>query len=160
VRALSRLAREEMEHFERVVDELAARGIPLGSPPVDAYAASLREAAATLRPPAGITPLVDRLLVAALIEARSCERFKWLAEGLEGGVGPGEPSPHAGLAAFYRELLASEARHYREYVDLATRAAGPDCENAVKARLTALSGREAEIVRRLAAAGAQPTVHG
>jgi tRNA-(ms[2]io[6]A)-hydroxylase len=152
VRALSRLAREEMEHFERVVEELERRSIPLGAPPVDVYAASLRKVIAAVSAPRGISPLVDRLLVAALIEARSCERFKGLAEGLG--------DEHEGLRAFYRELLASEARHYRDYVDLAKAAAGPDFEGAVHARLAILSDREADIVRGLAGRGAEATVHG
>src|SRR5438045_1606867 len=68
VRALTDLAREEIDHFQRVLAVMEARKIPLGSPPVDEYAARLRSAAAKLpRDPKG--PLVDRLLVGALIEA-------------------------------------------------------------------------------------------
>src|SRR5262249_43160156 len=70
VRALVRLAEEELAHYRAVLDELERRGIPLGTPPVDAYAAELRKLAASLRPRGGRDALVDRLLVAATIEAR------------------------------------------------------------------------------------------
>ena len=83
VRALTHLAREEIEHFQRVLTLLEERGLSLGPPPVDEYAAALRrEAAAEKRGPQ-LGALVDRLLVGALIEARSCERFKLLAAALE-----------------------------------------------------------------------------
>jgi len=78
VLALSALAREEIEHFGRVVAVLAERGVALGPPKVDEYAAELRRATAAL-PRSSVPPLVDRLLVGALIEARSCERFQLLA---------------------------------------------------------------------------------
>src|ERR1700733_6810880 len=82
VRALTLLAREEIDHFQRVLTLLEERGLSLGPPPVDEYAAALRrEAAAETRGPR-LGVLVDRLLVGALIEARSCERFKLLAAAL------------------------------------------------------------------------------
>lgn len=74
VTALADVAREEIEHFQRVLAVLVARGVTLGPPPVDAYAAELRRAAKELPHRPGETALlVDRLLVGALIEARSCE---------------------------------------------------------------------------------------
>ncbi len=151
VRALTILAREELEHFQRVVDFLEARGLRLGPPPVDDYAAELRRAMNTL--PASELPLVtDRLLVGALIEARSCERFKLLIQALPA-------SCPADLRAFYDELFACEARHYRQYVDLAVRAAGP-LGDLVEARLDRLAEAEARIVRSLAAREERGTVHG
>src|SRR5277367_5080422 len=77
--ALADIAREEIDHFQRVVAELARRGVALGPPPVDAYAGALRRAAGALARGPAVTALVDRLLVAAVIEARSCERFQLLA---------------------------------------------------------------------------------
>jgi tRNA-(ms[2]io[6]A)-hydroxylase len=160
VRALTEIAREEIEHFQRVLELLVARGLALGPPPVDPYAAELRRAAGDPRAPRSpLPPLADRLVVGALIEARSCERFKLLATAL-GAAGDRE------LCAFYTELLASEARHFRTFVDLAVaaavagvssatadpalRAAGAGGARAlVLARLDALAEREGEIVRAL-----------
>jgi tRNA-(ms[2]io[6]A)-hydroxylase len=151
VRALTEIAREELEHFQRVVDFLEARGLRLGPPPVDDYAAELRRAMNGL--PATDLPLVvDRLLVGALIEARSCERFKLLLQALPS-------SCPADLRAFYEQLFAAEARHYRDYVDLALRAAGAD-HALVEARLGLLAEAEARIVRSLVARDARGTVHG
>ena len=151
MRALTELAQEELEHFRRVVDFLEARGLRLGPPPVDDYAAELRRAMNAL--PASELPLVvDRLLVGALIEARSCERFKLLLQVLPS-------SCPADLRAFYEELFACEARHYRAYVDLALRCAGPLADQ-VEARLARLAEAEAAIVRSLAARDARGSVHG
>lgn len=151
VRALTEIAREELEHFQRVVDFLEARGLRLGPPPIDDYAAELRRAMNAL--PATDLPLVvDRLLVGALIEARSCERFKLLLQALP------ESCP-ADLRAFYDELFAAEARHYRDYVDLAIDAAGP-LGDQVEARLRSLAEQEARIVQSLASREVRGTVHG
>src|SRR5215472_15533895 len=118
VMALTDLAREEIDHFQQVVAMLDRRGLKLGPPPVDAYAAELRRVASARPRPAGVDALVDRLLVGALIEARSCERFKLLAAALD--------ARDEELRRLHEELFAAEARHYCTYVDLATRAAGGD----------------------------------
>jgi tRNA-(ms[2]io[6]A)-hydroxylase len=154
VRALSEIAREEIEHFQRVLGILAARKLELGAPPVDDYAADLRRASADAwAATAKGGKLVDRLLVGALIEARSCERFKLLASVV------GDAS--SDLRAFYMELFACEARHYQRLVDLAIHASGggEEAEREVHARLEVLAVREAAIVRELGAA-ARPTIHG
>jgi tRNA 2-(methylsulfanyl)-N6-isopentenyladenosine37 hydroxylase len=155
--ALTSLAREEIEHFQRVLAMLVERGVTLGPPPVDAYAAELRKAAGELpREHHDGSPLVDRLLVSALIEARSCERFKLLAEAT--AAEPARASEHA----LWSELLAAEARHYRTFVDLAARAAGGD-RARVEARLDAMADAEAKIVTGLAKAEAQASraaIHG
>jgi tRNA-(ms[2]io[6]A)-hydroxylase len=151
--ALTSLAREEIDHFQRVLRELDRRGLALGAPPVDEYAAQLRRASTRLEPQLR-TPLVDRLLVGALIEARSCERFKLLVDALDG-------PRHAELRALYGELLAAEARHSRVFVELATIAAeGHLSASAVLARLATLSEIEGGIVGRLAARDARATIHG
>jgi tRNA-(ms[2]io[6]A)-hydroxylase len=151
--ALAELAREEIEHFQRVVSLLTSRRVALGPPPVDAYAAALRRAAGALARGPAITALVDRLLVAAIIEARSCERFQLLAETALGADGA--------LHALWRELLASEARHYRTFVDLAVRAAGDRA--SVIQRLDQLAEAEGAIVTSLARGGedsSRATIHG
>ncbi len=151
VRKLVALAQEELEHFRRVIEILSARGIALGAPPVDAYAAALRDRVAKLPPDRNVGEralLVDRLLVCALIEARSCERFKLLGEALH--------ADHE-LVAFYKELFAAEARHFREFVDLA---ASVSTIEAVDARLAVIASVEAEIVRASSASPARATIHG
>jgi tRNA-(ms[2]io[6]A)-hydroxylase len=155
VRALAELAREETEHFQRVLCVMAARGLALGPPSVDAYAARLRRAAYGLGRSPGGTPLVDRLLVAALIEARSCERFKVLAAATALDAGKRE------LHSLWSELLASEAGHYRTFVDLALRAAGTD-RGFVSGRLERLAEAEGEIVGSLARDRrvSRATIHG
>ena len=151
-RALTALAREELDHFQRVMDFLERRGLVLGTPPVDAYAADLRKAVSALPYDARISPMVDRLLVAALIEARSCERFKLLLPILEA-------EGDAELLAFYKELFVAEARHYQVMVDLAITAAGGDAA-AVDARLELVAQREADIVRKLPRSEARASIHG
>ena len=160
--ALTELAREEIEHFQRVLAVLAARGVAVGPPPVDAYAAALRRAASELPREPGITVLVDRLLVGALIEARSCERFKLLVDAFAGGSAGGSAGGReSDLVALYKELFAAEARHYRTFVDLANEAAGGDVAR-VAARLARLADAEGAIVARLARVSAAPraTMHG
>jgi tRNA-(ms[2]io[6]A)-hydroxylase len=149
--ALTALAREELEHFDRVVGFLKGRGLALGPPPVDHYAAELRRAMKRL-PPTELPLVVDRLLVSALIEARSCERFKLLQGAL-----PTTSPPE--LRAFYDELFVSEARHYRSYVDLAERAAGR-LAGEVEARLALLADAEAGIVQSLSSQEMRGSIHG
>ncbi len=161
VRALTDLAREELDHFRRVVAFLERRKLELGPPPIDAYAAEVRRAMAMLPTNAEIPAVVDRLLVSAIIEARSSERFKLLVEALP-------PSTSPELRVFYEELFACEARHYRTYLDLATQAlrsewksAGErDVESAISLRLSLLAEAEGRIVRNLADRDSRATVHG
>jgi tRNA-(ms[2]io[6]A)-hydroxylase len=157
-RALTAVAEEELGHFREVLALLEQRGVPLGRPETDAYAADLRRAAQAGAEKTPHGSLADRLLVGALIEARSCERFRLLADALAArsdlvmtGEGP-EPRP---LASFYEELFACEARHYTTLVDLAVEVRGD--EPLVRARLAELARVEGEIASRL---GARPTLHG
>jgi tRNA 2-(methylsulfanyl)-N6-isopentenyladenosine37 hydroxylase len=154
VRELVALAQEELRHFEEVVGYLEKRGLRLGPPPVDDYAAALRSAPPKLpaSPFGSNGGIVDRLLVGALIEARSCERFKLLIERLD-------PAREPELRSFYETLFAAEARHYRTLVDLATRAGGGR-RDEVMARLERLSELEAGIVQRLAAREERAAIHG
>ncbi|RLA30281.1 MAG: tRNA-(ms[2]io[6]A)-hydroxylase [Gammaproteobacteria bacterium] len=106
---LSRLAREEMLHFERVIAIMQQRGIAYGSLSASRYAARLHQDIRRREPERRI----DTLIVGALIEARSCERFAKLAPHLDDE-----------LRTFYESLLKSESRHYRDYLVLARNAAG------------------------------------
>jgi tRNA-(ms[2]io[6]A)-hydroxylase len=151
VLALTDLAREEIAHFQEVFAWLRRRGIELGPPPKDPYAVALRRDAVELRP-SPLPPLVDRLLVAALIEARSCERFKVIVDALASG-------PLSELRAFYERLLATEARHYRTFVDLAESVAGAP-EGRALARLRDLAALEGVIVQNLSREASRATVHG
>ncbi|HVP62366.1 MAG TPA: tRNA-(ms[2]io[6]A)-hydroxylase [Myxococcaceae bacterium] len=128
---MARLAREESGHLARVLQLLERRGLALGRDPGDPYAQALQ---ALVRTPAAQRQL-DRFLVAAIIEARSCERLALLAEGL----------PDADLRRFYAELARSEDGHQRLFLRLALRVHG----EAVAARLEQLVAREADLVRRL-----------
>ncbi len=149
VRRLVELAKEELDHFDRVLDALETRGLALGTPPVDAYAAQLRkQASATVRGAHGFFGPIDKLCVGAIIEARSCERFKLLATALaERG--------HTEEADFYRELMASEAKHYTLLRGLAIEATGDEAR--VDARLAELARLEGEIIASL---GGGATIHG
>ncbi len=107
VQEMIALVKEEMSHFKLVHDRLVAKGIPLGRDRKDDYVIELLK----FFPKGGSrnTQLVHRLLYAALIEARSCERFKLLSEQL--------PDPE--LAKFYRDLMVSEANHYTMFLNFA-----------------------------------------
>ena len=155
VLALSALAAEELEHFRIVIGHLEERGLRLGAPPVDDYAAALRKASTAL-PQRHVERfiLIDRLLVGALIEARSCERFRLLIGALADASDRDQK-----LRAFYEELFAAEAKHFRTYVDLAKLAAR-DQASLVDARLELLAEQEARIVRGLTTAGPRPSIHG
>ena len=146
-RALVELAEEELRHFRALLDELERRGLALGKPETDEYASELRRAAARRGARTPVASLGDRLLVGALIEARSCERFRLLADALAA-------RGHE-LAPLYEELFASEARHYRTLLDLAAEVLRD--ERAARARLAELARAEGEISARL---GTAPAVHG
>jgi tRNA-(ms[2]io[6]A)-hydroxylase len=139
VPVLSALAREELEHFERVVACCRARGVALRHQVPSPYAATLMKAVRAHEP----DRLVDSLLCAALIEARSCERMRLLADALAEST----------LVALYRGLLASEARHHAAYVALAEDVAPRD---AVRRRLGELAVHEAAV---LAATPPMPRIH-
>jgi len=137
---MARLAREESAHLARVLDLMAARGLTLGKDAGDPYAQGLQK---LIRTPAGDRK-VDRLLVAAIIEARSCERLSLLAEGLE------DPA----LRRFYGELAQSEDGHQSLFYRLAVTAGGD--EAAVRERLETLLAREAEVI---ASVGLRAAIH-
>ena len=146
-RALTAVAEEELGHFREVLTLLEERGVALGRPETDAYAADLRRASQATAEKTPHGSLAERLLVGALIEARSCERFHLLADAL---AARGDP-----LASFYEALFACEARHYTTMVDLAVEVRGD--APLVRQRLGDLARVEGEIAARL---GVRPTMHG
>jgi tRNA 2-(methylsulfanyl)-N6-isopentenyladenosine37 hydroxylase len=147
------LAQEEMRHFRQVLDRIEARGGSLGAPRPDRYVRALREWGFRRR--GGIGALGDLLLVSAFVEARSCERFRLLAEGLpagddggSGGAGearpPGiDPAAAAELGEFYLRLAAAEARHWELFRDLVLEA---EPRKSVERRIAEMAEAEGEIV--------------
>src|SRR4029077_2967088 len=128
-RELSDIVTEELEHFRLVLDFLALRGIRFRRLAPASYGRNLNELVRKLEPGRA----VDRLLVAGLIEARSCERFDLLRQHVK----------DAELAAFYDSLFESEARHHSTYVRLAKSFAS---DEAVDRRLDELAAEEARII--------------
>jgi len=136
------LAREEMGHFKMVHDRILARGKTLGRYRKDEYVVELMK----FFPKGGSRKdlLIHRLLYAALIEARSCERFRLLSEQLQ----------DRDLAEFYRKLMISEAGHYTLFLNFARQYGDrPEVDRKWQELLT----YEAEIMKGL---GTRETVHG
>ena len=127
---MSRLAREELRHFEQVRSIMEDMGIPFERLTASRYAGGLRDAVRDDEP----YKLLDLLLVGALIEARSCERFAKLAPHLPQKLGK-----------FYNGLLASEARHFEHYIAFAKSECGIDVEE-IDARLEELKAIEAKLI--------------
>jgi len=127
---MSRLAREELRHFEQAKSLMEDMDIPFERLSASRYAGKLRQAVRREEP----DHLLDMLLVGALIEARSCERFAALVPFL--------PDK---LSKFYSGLLASEARHFEHYLDFA-RAEVDISEEDFEKRLGELKSLEAELI--------------
>jgi tRNA-(ms[2]io[6]A)-hydroxylase len=129
VRELTPIVGEELAHFRMVLDLIESRGMKFRRLVPSSYGRKLNELVRKQEPGRAI----DRLLVAALIEARSCERFALLRDRLK----------DAELAEFYGSLFASEARHHATYVDLARLF---DRMGEVDARLAELAAAEGAII--------------
>lgn len=142
VTELTAIAQEEMEHFGMVLEKIKARGFTLGHERKDDYVGQLSKF--IKRGGSREGQIVDRLLFAAMIEARSCERFKMLSERIS------DPD----LAEFYRELMISEAGHYTTFFKLA-RKHGGDID--VDARWQECLDFEAQIIENY---GKKETMHG
>ncbi len=136
------LAQEELSHFKMVHDKIIERGWTMGRDRKDAYVLSLLK----FFPKGGsrTTQLVHRLLYAALIEARSCERFRLLSEALEDKK----------LARFYRKLMISEAGHYTMFLGFARKYGD---RKEVDKKWQELLVFEAEVMRGLSKG---ETIHG
>ena len=139
VAALARLAQEETSHLFLVLAELERRGLHLGRCESDPYAKALRSFVRS----GAETQLCDRLLVGAIIEARSCERFSLLERHCT----------EARLTAMYGSLVASEAGHHALFLRLADEVVG---RRPASERLDELLDREAELIVRLPL---RPAVH-
>lgn len=126
---MSRLAREELRHFEQVLAFMQRRGIIYDHLTASRYAEGMRKHVITHEP----AKLVDVLIVGAFIEARSCERFKALAPHLDEELG-----------TYYLSLLRSESRHFRDYLGLAQSYA----DTLIDDRVAHFAQVEAELITR------------
>lgn len=132
---LSALAREELRHFEQMLAVLADRGVSFARQRPSTYGGRLMKAARPQEP----ERMLDLMLLASLIEARSCERMKLLHEAFL----PDGPAPDPALARLYGGLLACEARHHHIYVDICNTNFGRE---ATAARLQELAAHEADVM--------------
>jgi len=144
VRSMLALAQEELHHFRQVHDLIRQRGGTLGHPSPDRYVRELRRRG--FRHKGGVGPVGDLLLLSSLIEARSCERLRLLAEGLERGEGELTATDRRHLSSFYRTLAEAERRHWELFTDLAR---GLSEAALVDHRLQQLAALEATIVEAL-----------
>lgn len=142
VTAMAALAREEMSHFEMVHKRILERGYELGRERKDAYVGRINQ----FFPKTGDRNerLINRLLIAALIEARSCERFKVLSENMADEE----------LADFYRKLMVSEANHYTMFLKFARQYG---VREEVDRKWEALLDYEAEVMQEF---GNKEHIHG
>jgi tRNA-(ms[2]io[6]A)-hydroxylase len=138
VNELSPIVTEEWGHFRLVLAELQRRGLPLGKQRKDDYVNALFDFCQKGGSEEG--RLLDQLLMMAMIEARSCERFKRLSEGLDDEY----------LRKFYRRFMGSEAGHYTLFIDLAE--AYIDKEK-VRLRWKEWLDHEASVMRKLEVRG-------
>ena len=143
VKLMIALAQEELSHFEMVHQLILERGWVLGRERKDEYVRDLRN----FFPKGGsrMDQLVNQLLYAALIEARSCERFRLLSESIA----------EKALQKFYRKLMISEARHYTLFLKLARKYG--ENEESVNEKWDALLDFEAKLMAQL---GKRETMHG
>ena len=139
---LIEIAREELEHFEQVHEIIKSRGWTLGKERKDSYVNELY--AFMKKGGSRQQQLVERLLFAAMIEARSCERFKVLSDNIDDKE----------LAVFYRELMISEANHYTAFLGYANQL---DSGIDIKARWDEWLEHEAKII---ASYGNSEAIHG
>jgi tRNA-(ms[2]io[6]A)-hydroxylase len=138
------LAKEEIEHFQMVNDIIVKRGLVLGRERKDEYVGELAQYMKKSNTGSRVSGLVERLLFSAMIEARSCERFKVLSENIQ----------DTELAVFYRELMESEAAHYTTFIGYARKyGRGIDVEKRWQEWLEF----EASVIQKY---GKNQTVHG
>ena len=124
---MMRLIKEELHHFDQVIDYMKQRDIDYQHVPAGRYAKGLIRHVRHYEPEA----LIDKLIIGAIIEARSCERFAAIAPYLE-----------PDLKAFYISLLRSEARHYQDYLELAQMLS----EVSIEARVDYFLHQEADLI--------------
>lgn len=134
VSVLTPIVAEEWSHFERVLEQLAKRGMRLGFPRKDEYVDQLQKI--VKKGGNRNQQLVEKLLINALIEARSCERFRLLWKEIQ----------DTELSKFYYELMVSEAGHYKTFLSLAKQVME---EESVEKRWREILKQEGEIVKNL-----------
>ena len=142
VQEMALLVQEEMDHFKRVHDIILQRGFVLGRERKDNYVNELRKF--IIIGGGREAQLIDRLLFSAMIEARSCERFKVLSENINDTY----------LSEFYHELMVSEATHYAMFIRLAKKYA---VEIDVEKRWAEFLKYEAQVIQNY---GKSETIHG
>ncbi|MDB0615667.1 tRNA-(ms[2]io[6]A)-hydroxylase [Tenacibaculum dicentrarchi] len=142
VQSMSEIAIEEMEHFKMVHDFMVKRSMVLGREQKNDYAIRLQKFFTKTKD--RTNALVQRLLIAALIEARSCERFKVFSENMEDEE----------LSKFYKDLMISEANHYTVFLGFARKYQDKDIVNKKWNDLVAF---EAEMMRNR---GSEAKIHG
>src|SRR6478609_7674799 len=138
VEVLSEIVAEEWSHFARVVNELKKRGMKLGLQRRDEYVVRLNSI--IIQGGSREHQVVEKLLINALIEARSCERFRLLWKQI----------PDKELSEFYYELMVSEAGHYKTFLGLAKHYMDPDY---VETRWREILAAESEIIKTLEVRG-------
>ena len=145
VDAMTEIVQEEMEHFSMVHEKIKERGFKLGHERKDLYVGDLLSyIGSNFAGGSRDSQFVNRMLFAAMIEARSCERFRILSEEIA------DPD----LAEFYRSLMESEARHYTTFLGFARKYAGAV---DVEARWTQFLEYEASLMEKY---GKGETMHG
>jgi tRNA-(ms[2]io[6]A)-hydroxylase len=142
VEAMAELSREEMEHFQMVHERIVKRGLALGKPRKDEYVRQIMDFFS--KNVSREQRLTQNLLIAALIEARSCERFRVLSENIEDKE----------LAEFYRKLMVSEANHYTMFLKFARQYGNRE---KVDEMWQSLLTYEADVMRSL---GKEEKIHG
>ncbi len=142
VQQMALLVQEEMDHFKRVHDIILKRGFTLGRERKDNYVNELMQF--MVKGGSRQQNLIDRLLLSAMIEARSCERFKVMSENIN------DPE----LSEFYYELMVSEAGHYTMFISLARKYAG---DIDVEKRWNEFLSYEAKVIANY---GKSETIHG
>jgi len=138
VEVLTPVVAEEWSHFERVLKELKKRGYKLGFPRKDEYVEQLQKI--VRKGGNREQQLVEKLLINALIEARSCERFRLLWKEID----------DVELSKFYYELMVSEAGHYKNFLALAKEFSNPE---QVEKRWREILAQESNIVKNLEVRG-------
>jgi len=131
LRRMSRLAREELRHYEQVLAMIDRLGLHYGHLSPGRYAGSMRIKIRTTEP----GRLIDSLLVGAVVEARSCERFAGLAQRFDGA-----------LAGFYARLVEAERRHAMVYFELASMHADANEVAGMESRLGEIVSAERELI--------------
>ena len=142
VQQMALLVQEEMDHFKRVHDIILERGFTLGRERKDNYVNELMQF--MVKGGSRQQNLIDRLLLSAMIEARSCERFKVMSENIQDKQ----------LSEFYYELMVSEAGHYTMFITLARKYAG---DIDVEKRWKEFLDYEAKVILNY---GKKETIHG